>query len=89
MKTGTVYSWDLISDTDVTAALDAAQKAQDTADSKRRVFIAAPVPPYDVGDLWTQGTGGELMCCKTKKTTGQAYAAADWEKATNIRTTAA
>ena len=61
--------------------METASKAQDTADGKRRVFISTPAPPYDVGDLWSQGSGGELMRCKTAKAKGSAYASTDWEKA--------
>ena len=75
------YSWNRITDVDVTKALADAAAAQDTADKKRRVFTATPTTPYDVGDLWAQGTSGELMRCKTAKTSKQSYAAADWEKA--------
>lgn len=73
-----VYSWSRIVDADVSKALSDAAKAQDTADGKRRVFVATPTPPYDVGDLWTQGSGGDLMRCSTAKATGASYAAADW-----------
>lgn len=75
------YSWNRITDVDVTKALADAAAAQDTADKKRRVFTATPTTPYDVGDLWAQGASGELMRCKTAKTSKQSYAAADWEKA--------
>lgn len=75
------YSWNRITDVDVTKALADAAAAQDTADKKRRVFTTTPVTPYDVGDLWAQGTSGELMRCKTAKTSSQSYLAADWEKA--------
>lgn len=75
------YSWNRITDVDVTKALADAAAAQDTADKKRRVFTTTPTTPYDVGDLWAQGTSGELMRCKTAKTSSQSYAAADWEKA--------
>ena len=75
------YSWNRITDVDVTKALADAAKAQDTADNKRRVFVSTPTPPYDVGDLWTQGSDGDIMRCKIAKTSSQSYAAADWEKA--------
>ena len=75
------YSWNRITDVDVTKALSDAAKAQDTADKKRRVFVSTPVPPYDIGDLWTQGSSGDLMRCQTAKTSGQSYAAGDWVKA--------
>ena len=80
-KVGSVFSWSRISDTDVTLALSNAAKAQDTADGKRRVFIAQPTPPYDLGDLWSQGASGDLMKCKIAKDVGTSYAAGDWEKA--------
>lgn len=75
------YSWNRITDVDVTKALADAKAAQDTADNKRRVFVSTPTPPYDVGDLWSQGTSGDLMRCQTAKTSSQSYAAADWVKA--------
>lgn len=74
------YKWVRLADSDVTKALAAAAEAQDTADSKRRVFTAQPVPPYDPGDLWTAGPSGDLMRCKTARASGS-YVAADWEKA--------
>ena len=75
-----VHSWKRVADSDVTKALEDASKAQDTADSKRRVFTTTPTPPYDVGDLWAQGATGDLMRCKTTALTG-AYVASHWEKA--------
>ena len=72
------YSWGKITDSDVTKALQDAAKAQDTADNKRRVFVTTPTPPYDVGDLWVQGSGGDIKRCQTPKTSAQSYAAADW-----------
>ena len=73
-----IYSWSRLADSDVTTALQNAAKAQDTADSKRRIFVTTPTPPYDVGDLWVQGSGGDIKRCQTAKTSSQSYAAADW-----------
>lgn len=75
------YSWSRITDVDVTKALKDAAAAQTTANSKKRVFVTTPTPPYDVGDLWTQGSTGDIMRCQTAKTSSQSYAAADWVKA--------
>lgn len=72
------YSWQRITDTDVTKALSDAAAAQDTADAKRRVFVAQPVPPYDAGDLWVQGAGGDILRCQVAKSAGQSYLASDW-----------
>lgn len=72
------YKWVLIEDTEVAKALADAAKAQDTADGKRRVFVTQPVPPYEVGDLWSQGPTGSLMVCKTSRQSGYYYAS-DWQ----------
>ena len=80
MQDGATWKWQLVQDTDITLALAAAEKAQDTADHKRRVFVVQPEPPYDIGDLWSQGSGGDLMRCKVARASGS-YSADDWEKA--------
>lgn len=80
MQDGTTWKWQLVQDTDITLALAAAEKAQDTADHKRRVFVVQPEPPYDIGDLWTQGSNGDLMRCKVARASGS-YDSSDWEKA--------
>ena len=78
--TGT-WKWKLIQDTDITKALAAAEKAQDTADGKRRVFVVQPAPPYDIGDLWVQGGDGDIMRCKTARSESATFSETDWEKA--------
>lgn len=78
MKDGNNYVWTKISDSDISAALAEAQDAWDLADNKRRVFISQPVPPYDVGDMWVQGSNGDIKRCATAKTSTQTYSASDW-----------
>lgn len=74
--TGTVvYVWHTIEDKKAIDAYDAASKAQDTADGKRRVFVAQPYPPYDVGDLWVDGK--ELRRCITARASGS-WNVNDW-----------
>ena len=73
-----VYQWSRIADTDVAEALQAANKAQDTADSKRRIFFEQPIPPYDQGDVWTQGTNGDILRCQIAKASGQLFDINDW-----------
>lgn len=80
MQDGATWKWQLVQDTDVTLALAAAEKAQDTANHKRRVFVVQPEPPYDIGDLWTQGKTGDLMRCRVARASGS-YDSSDWEKA--------
>ena len=82
MQVDGAYSWDRIQDTDAIKALADAAAAQDTADGKRRVFVAQPMPPYDVGDLWAQGSTGDLMRCQVAKTANQSYSSSDWVLAT-------
>lgn len=53
----------------------------DAIDGKRRVFTATPKPPYDIGDLWTQGSTGDLMRCRTARGSGS-YNSSDWILAT-------
>lgn len=81
LKANNTWQWVRVKDADITYAMTAASNAQDTADGKRRVFVTEPVPPYDIGDLWSQGTKGELMCCIIAKKSG-GYEEKDWEKAT-------
>ena len=81
MKVDTSYQWVRVKDADIVSAMETASKAQDTADGKRRSFITTPVPPYDIGDLWTQGNTGDLMRCQTARTSGN-YVSSDWVKAT-------
>lgn len=81
MNQNGVYSWARIQDTDVTKALSDAAKAQTTANAKKRIFITTPKPPYDIGDLWVQGSTGDIMRCQTPKIDSQAYAEVDWVKA--------
>ena len=78
MKSGSTYSWERITDTDVTKALADAANAQDTANSKRRIFYDTPTVPYDAGDLWVQGSDGDILrCAQAKKNTGS-YDRNDW-----------
>ncbi|WP_270579262.1 phage tail spike protein, partial [Eubacterium sp. AF05-24] len=66
--------------TNANNAQNTANNAQSVANSKAKVFSAQPTPPYQVGDLWVQGTSGVIMRCKTARATGS-YTASDWEKA--------
>ena len=89
-KDGSNYVWQIITDTDITTALANAQKAQDTADGKRRVFVTQPTSSsvYDVGDLWVNATYGstynnDLLRCITAKASGQAFSINHWTKASD------
>lgn len=81
VKSNGNYIWEEIKNQDAIDAAIAASKAQDTADGKRRVFVATPTVPYDVGDLWAQGETGDLLRCIKARASGS-YTASDWGKAT-------
>lgn len=88
-----VYSWQLLTDSALTealaqaaAALAAAEDAQDTASaslteaqSKGKIFVVQPTPPYDVGDLWFNDTNSVIKVCMTARASGN-YVASDWVK---------
>ena len=88
-STDTGYYWNLITDTDITLALANAQKAQDTADSKRKIFVKQPSTndSYEAGDMWanatypTNGTprySNDLLRAITDKVAGQPFSIDHW-----------
>lgn len=51
------YRWNVISDSELTKILEAANKAQATADGKMKVFYGETKPTnYQVGDMWVNAT---------------------------------
>lgn len=51
------YRWNRIKDNDIVAALDAANRAQATADGKMKVFYGETKPTnYQIGDMWVNAT---------------------------------
>lgn len=79
-KDGDTWKWQLVQDTDVTKALRTASFAQSTADSKCRVFLTQPTPPYDTGDMWNQGQNGDILTCVVARGEGASYVETDWKK---------
>lgn len=86
------FSWHEITDADVLKSLEAAKRAQDTADGKRRVFVQEqPVPPYDKGDQWSNATykdkyKNDLLVCVRPKATGEPFDIEDWQSAQHYTT---
>ena len=80
VKENNAYKWQQLSDAEVAQALALANDALALARTKRRIFTSTPYTPYEVGDLWVQGSSGDIMRCKTARETG-AYSSSDWEKA--------
>lgn len=79
-KNGVIFSW-VEEKPDLSEAIELAQNALNVANDKMQVFVTQPTPPYEVGDLWTDGD--DIFVCKTAKTEGQSFSASDWENATN------
>lgn len=86
---GTSYQWLEITDADVLTSLEAANRAQDTADGKRRVFVAQPTreQAYDVGDLWVNATfsshtieyDNDVLRAVSAKGVGDEFSIAHWK----------
>ena len=53
----------------------------DRIDGKARIFVSQPVPPYSVGDMWTQGANGDILRCETEREDGEQFHASDWKLA--------
>lgn len=89
-------AWEPITDHLTLKALEDAARAQDTADSKRRVFVAQPTAKdaYDVGDLWVNATyndgtttyKNDALVCKTAKTAGAAFSISHWKPSSSATT---
>ena len=96
-KSGNTWAWNNITDQQTIKALENASKAQDTADGKRRTFVAQPTDSqeYDVGDSWVNATyndgttiyKNDSLVCKTAKAKGTAFSISHWEP-TSTATTA-
>lgn len=71
-----VYGWIKLTDSDVVQALALANSANDTADSKRRVFTSQPTPPYDNGDLWINNQ--EIYICQISKGSNESFSVNDF-----------
>lgn len=82
-----VYGWHEVTDLETIKALEKAAKAQDTADSKRRNFVSQPIPPYDLGDRWSNATYGiyedDDLVCINAKSEGESFDINDWSYASS------
>lgn len=86
---GSTYKWIIITDTELTKALEDSSQALKDAKSKRRIFGSQPVPPYDVNDMWVNATypsdgstyKNEILKCSTSKAEGEEFDIADWKLA--------
>ena len=82
-------TWKPITDQQTLRALEKAAKAQDTADGKRRNFVDVPVPPYDIGDTWSNAYYGTLytndnLVCVNAKAQGEVFSIDDWTPSSDM-----
>lgn len=88
-KDGSTYKWIIITDTELTKAIEDSSQALKDAKSKRRIFGSQPVPPYDVNDMWVNATypsdgstyKNEILKCSTAKAEGEEFDISDWKLA--------
>ncbi len=76
-KVTTVFSWEEMTDADITTALGDAADAYTLADNKKRVFVAEPTTPYEIGDLWDTGSG--IKRSMANRNYMASFASGDWE----------
>ena len=74
------FTWAVIQDQAAEMAYTAALNAHDLADGKRRVFVATPVGPYDVGDLWVRVIGSSNQVWRAN-TASTVYDVVHWQVA--------
>jgi len=82
------WQWRAITDSVAVQALALASLAKDTADGKRRIFVAQPTNAmaYDIGDMWVNATYNttyvnEMLRCVTAKVAGAIFSISHWQKA--------
>ena len=77
-KNNVTYRWNGVEWSKLTDA--DGKEAKELAKTKAQVFTSQPTPPYYKGDLWVQGTSGDILRCTVVERTGS-YKASDWSKA--------
>ncbi|WP_294615466.1 hypothetical protein [uncultured Bacteroides sp.] len=96
-KSGNTWAWNNITDLQTIKALEDAARAQDTADGKRRTFVAQPTDSqaYDVGDIWVNATypssapfiyKDDTLVCKTAKAKGAIFSISHWQPSSSATT---
>ena len=64
-----VYQW---------VSIEISDEVFDTIDGKAQIFTSTPIPPYYVGDLWVQGSNGDILHCINDRESGS-FVASDWK----------
>lgn len=82
ITTETTWEWTQIVDSGLINSISTAVYAMNLAKTKSRVFTSTPTTPYDVGDVWAQGSTGDMYVCTRSKMEFTSYSSRDWVKAT-------
>lgn len=73
LDSGTTYKWESHTSTN--------ENIFDLTDSKKRVFYvippSVPTPPYDLNDVWMQGSSGDIKICTYARASGSGNVS-DW-----------
>lgn len=78
---GNTFGWVRITDSDAAEALAKASLAQAAADGKMKVFYGTnpkPQPPYQIGDIWLEESGGEVRYAIVNKLESESFNTSDW-----------
>lgn len=73
-----VYDWVIIPDSDAAQALAKANEALSLAGTKKRIFTAQPSAPYDIGDLWVDGSVVKYCTIARAADASPSYLASEW-----------
>lgn len=70
-KINNVYQW---------VEIEVSDDVFDQIDGKAQIFTSTPTPPYFEGDLWVQGSTGDIKHCIKGKASNEKYDEKDWVK---------
>lgn len=85
-KEGETYKWVNIPSTGIGQAIQTANDALETANSKNHTFLTAnsniyPKPPYKIGDLWITINDYKIRICTKERGALSGYSSSDWKDA--------
>lgn len=74
------WVWQQVNGSYQWVSIEVSDKVFDTIDGKAQIFTTTPTPPYFVGDLWVQGSTGDIKHCIKGKASNEKYDEKDWVK---------
>lgn len=73
------WCWQQVDDVYQWVMIEISDEVFDTIDGKSQIFTSTPTPPYNIGDLWVQGSNGDILYCVNNRESGS-YISSDWTK---------